>query len=189
MKLTIQLVAVLVTAASASLAMACGCSSEKVRLEPVREKIIMHSACAVQQPIISNRTTYVPECPSCVWIPPSTSNPAYVIGNVLTAPFRLITGRSLGQPDIVSSYNYTEPVGERVTTLTTHSKAYLTKCGCMTKKVTIRSDSMLEPVGERLTTVKVIRTKPLLQQPQPVCERVILHAAPVCSQPMNSCDW
>ncbi|MEI8233650.1 MAG: hypothetical protein WCH57_03080 [Verrucomicrobiota bacterium] len=142
--------------------MGCGCSTERVRLAPVREQIIERNACAINQPVVSSRTAYVPECPSCYWVPPSTSNPAYVIGNVLTAPLRLITGRSLGQPDVVASHSYLEPVGERVATVTTSSKSHFNKCGQLTKKVTIRSDSMLMPVGERLTTVKFIRTKPLL---------------------------
>ncbi|MDD5351272.1 MAG: hypothetical protein PHQ12_13765 [Chthoniobacteraceae bacterium] len=166
MKLQIQLIAMLLATASAGLAMGCGCASQKVRLEPVREQVITHSSCAIQQPLVSSRTAYVPECPSCAWVPPDTSHPAYVVGNVLTAPFRLITGRSLGQPDVVSSFHYTEPVGEKITTI--RSTKHFNKCGDMTKKVTIR-DSMLEPVGERLTTVKVIRTKPLLQ---PVGEQV-----------------
>lgn len=181
MKLTIQCVAVLVTAASASLAMACGCSSEKVRIEPVREQIITHNTCAVQQPIISNRTVYVPECSSCYWVPPSTSNPAYAIGNFLTAPFRLVTGRSLGQPDVVSTHSYSEPMGQRVTLMTTRSTSHLNKCGLLKEKVTISKDTMLEPVGEQLTTVKVIRTKPLLQ---PTCEQqTLIQSEPVYSRP------
>jgi len=197
MKHSIQLVAVLFTVASAGMAFGCGCSSTKVRVEPVREQIIQSSSCNISQPIVSSRTTYVPECPSCYWVPPKTDNAAYAIGNVLTAPLRLVTGRSLGQPDVVSTHSYLEPVGEKITKVTTSSKRHFTKCG-MTKKVTIRSESMLAPVGEQLTTVKVIRTKPMLMpvaeqittvrhiemQPvlEPVSERVIIRRAPLCPQ-------
>ena len=184
------------------MAFGCGCSSAKVRVEPVREQIIQTSSCNVSQPIVSSRTAYVPECPSCYWVPPSTDNAAYAIGNVLTAPFRLITGRSLGQPDVVSSHSYLEPVGEKITKVTTKTKHHFTKCG-MTKKVTISSESMLAPVGEQLTTVKVIRTKPMLMpvaeqcstvrhievQPvlEPVSERVIIRSAPLCPQTSCGC--
>jgi len=181
MKYRIQLIAVLFTAVSAAWAMGCGCSSQKVHLQPVREKIISSNACSLQNKVVINRTAYVPECPSCVWVPPSTDNPGYVVGNVLTAPFRWITGRSLGQPDVVKTYNYAEPVGEKFTTLTTKSTSHFTACGSMTKKITLRSDSMLLPVGERLTTVKVIRLKPM---PMPVAEQITtirrVEMKPVC---------
>jgi len=164
MKQTTQWIAALFMVASAGLAMGCGCSSGNVRLEPVREQFIQSNTCAVQQPVLINRTSYVTETPSrTFWVAPSKENPAYVIGNVFTAPFRALTGRSLGQPDIVASYNYSEsllePVGERIVTKTS------LKCGKkhhMLKKVTFHSESMLMPVGERLTNVKVIRTTPLL---------------------------
>lgn len=175
----------LLATASAGWAMGCGCaSSNTVRLEPVREKIITHSTCATQQPLMSSRTMYVPESPSCYWVPPDKSHPAYVIGNVLTAPFRLITGRELGQPDVVKSFNYTEPVGEKLTTIRTTK--HFNKCGDL-KKITIRRSTMLEPVGEQLTTVKVIRTKPLLQ-PQPVGELVTVRKMELqsnCLQPVG----
>lgn len=199
MKQRIQLVAILFTVASAGLAFGCGCSSEKVRLQPVREQIIERNVCPVSQPVVASRTAYVPECPSCYWVPPSTSSPGYVIGNVLTAPFRLITGRSLGQPDVVKSYTYSEPVGKRITTVTSHSTTHITNCG-MTKKVTLHSESMLMPVGEQLTNVKVIRTKPLMEpvgeqittirhvemKPvlEPVSERTIIKTTPVYSEPL-----
>ena len=200
--------------------MGCGCSSERVRLEPVREQIIQTNDCSVQQPVLINRTSYVTETPSrTFWVAPSRENPAYVIGNVLTAPFRALTGRSLGEPDVLSSYNYAEPVGERITTVTS------LKCGKhhMLKKVTLHRDSMLMPVGERYTTVKVIRTKPLLMpvgerfttvrvihkpllQPvgervtiirriqmkpvlEPVGERTILRTTRTYNNPWNSCDY
>lgn len=191
MKARIQLVAVLFSVASAGLAMGCGCASERVRLEPVREQIVQTSACPVRQPVLSHRTAYVPECPSCRWVPPSTSNPAYAIGNFVTAPFRFITGRSLGQPDVVRSYTYSEPAAQRVVT-TTRAKRHYNKCGQPTGKVTIIKDSMLEPVGERLTTVKVIRTKPMPVAEscpilaEPVAERTIIRSAPLCP---SACDF
>lgn len=168
--------------------MACGCSTERVRIEPVRERIITHQNVCAAQPVVSSRTTYVPECPSCYWVQPDTSHPAYVIGNFLTAPFRLVTGRSLGQPDVVATRTYSEPMGQRVTSVTTRTKSYLDQCGNIHRKVTISNNgSMLEPVGERLTTVKVIRTKPMLQ---PVAERTIIRTLPACPQPVisESCD-
>ena len=202
MKHTTQWVAALITVASAGFAMGCGCSS--VRLAPVREQIIQSNVCAVQQPVVISRTSCVTETPSrTFWTAPSKENPAYVIGNVFTAPFRAISGRSLGEPDVVASYNYSEsllePVGERVVTKTS------LKCGKrhhLLKKVTYLKESMLMPVGERLTTVKVIRAKPLLM---PVSERIttIRHIemqpvlAPVGERiitrryvnPWNSCDF
>jgi len=207
MKKRILLLAALFVAGSAGLAMGCGCSSAKVRLEPVREQIIAPTTCAIQQPVISHRTVYVPECSSCYWVPPSTSHPAYVIGNVLTAPFRWVTGRSLGQPDIVRSYDSVEPVGEKLTTITTMKTSHFNRCGdrLWTKKVTI-SDSMLAPVGERLTTVKVIRLKPMTMpvaenlttcrsidmQPvlQPVGEKTVIKTTKIYSQlPSCGCNF
>ena len=163
MKQTTQWIAALFTVASAGLALGCGCSMEKVRLEPVRERIIQQKFCSIQEPVFISRTSYATECPSrSFWVAPSKENPAYVIGNVFTAPFRLITGRSLGEPDVLSSYNYREqllePVGERLSSMKCTS---CSKKHCMTKKVTFHRE-MLLPVGERLNTVKVIRTKPLL---------------------------
>ena len=190
MKHTTQWVAALITVASAGFAMGCGCSSNNVRLEPVREQIISPNVCSVQEPVLINRTRYVTETPSrTFWTAPSKENPAYVIGNVFTAPFRAITGRSLGQPDVVASYDYRQPilqpVGERLTTVTTKS----TGCTCskkyhLTRKVSYHCDSMLMPVGEQVTTVKVIRTKPM---PMPVCERLttvkVIHNP--CLQPVG----
>ena len=165
MKQKTQWIAALFTVASAGLALGCGCSMENVRLEPVRERIIQQNTCAIQQPILINRTSYVTETPSrSFWVAPSKENPAYVISNVFTAPFRAITGRSLGQPDVLATYNFRErllePVGERFTTVKSTS-CDLRKKHCLTKKVTLHKE-LLMPVGERFTTVKMIRTTPLL---------------------------
>jgi hypothetical protein len=180
MKQTTQWIAALFTVASAGLALGCGCSSEKVRLEPVRERIIQQNTCSIQQPVLITRTRYITECPSrTFWVAPSKENPPYVIGNVFTAPFRAISGRSLGEPDVLSSYNYREqllePVGERFTTVKS------TSCGrmhCTTKKITYHKQ-MLMPVGERLTTVKVIRTKPLLMPVGECSDLRVIHSKPL----------
>ena len=161
--------AILITVASTTVAMGCGCSSERVRVAPIREQIVSNT-CMPQpavtcQPIAATkRTVYVPESSSCYWVPPSTTTPGYVIGNFFTAPFRWITGRSLGQPDIVSSHRYSELSTARVTTMTT--KRISSPCGL--KEITHKS-TMLAPVGERITDVKVIKTTPMLQ---PVCEQM-----------------
>ena len=183
MKQKTQWIAALLTDASAGLAMGCGCSSEKVRLEPVRERIIEQNACSIQQPILINRTSYVTECPSrSFWVAPSKENPSYVIGNVFTAPFRFVTGRSLGEPDVLSSYNYRErllePVGEHFTTMKSTS-CNCAKKRCTTKKVTFHSQTLM-PVGERLTTVKVIRTTPLLLPVGEQCSNLrVIHSKPL----------
>ena len=182
MKQKTQWIAALFTVASAGLAMGCGCSVEKVRLEPVREKIIQQKICSIQEPVLINRTTYVTQTPSrSFWVAPSKENPAYVIGNVFTAPFRAITGRSLGEPDVLSSYNYRErllePVGESFTTM--KSTSYM--CGKkhhLTKKVTLHRE-MLLPVGERLTTVKVIRTTPMLMPVGECTNLKVIHSKPL----------
>ena len=185
MKHTTQWIAALFTVASAGLALGCGCSSEKVRLEPVREQILERNVCAVQQPVLIRRTAYITETPSrTLWVAPSKENPAYVIGNVFTAPFRAITGRSLGQPDVVASYQYRErllePVGEKFTAETSKSTFLCGKKHHMTKKVTFYRDSMLMPVGERLTTVKVIRTTPLLMPVGEKCTNLkVIHSKPL----------
>lgn len=205
MKLRIQWLAVLITVASAGWAMGCGCSRVApvrelsyssaqlqpvgeltsyscAKLEPIRERVIERNTCAIPT---SRTTVYKPECSSCRWVSPDKNHPAYVIGNVLTAPFRFITGRELGQPDVVRTYNYSEPAAHQVTTVT-NVKRHVNKCGQLTGKVTITKNAMLEPVGERLTTVKVIRLKPMpmpVAEP-PVCERII-PSAPLCPQP---CD-
>ncbi|MEI6561034.1 MAG: hypothetical protein WCO68_03000 [Verrucomicrobiota bacterium] len=192
MKQTTQWIAALFTVASAGLAMGCGCSTEKVRLEPVRERIVEQKICAIQQPILISRTSYVTETPSrTFWVAPSKENPAYVIGNVFTAPFRAITGRSLGEPDVLSSYNYRErllePVGERFTTMKSTS-CNCAKKHCMTKKVTFHSQTLL-PVGERLTTVKVIRTTPLLQPVGEQCmDLKVVHVKPVLMPGGEQCS-
>lgn len=185
MKQTTQWIAALFTVASAGLAMGCGCSTEKVRLEPVRERIIEQKTCAIQQPILINRTSYVTETPSrTFWVAPSKENPAYVIGNVFTAPFRAITGRSLGEPDVVASYNYRErllePVGEKLTTVTSKSTFLCGKKHHMSKKITLHRESMLMPVGERFNTVKVIRTTPLLMPVGENCTNLeVIHSKPL----------
>ncbi|MEI8234534.1 MAG: hypothetical protein WCH57_07575 [Verrucomicrobiota bacterium] len=186
MKQRTQWIAALFTAASASLAMAgpgsglygpygsegFGPYSQRViRLEPVGEC----NACNLQQPVVIKRTSCVMESsPGVVWSEPS--NPAEALGNVIAAPFRLIgsglawTGRTLsGQPEIVSSREYLEPVGERVTTVTTKTIKH-TKCGkkVMLKKVTYLSQPQLMPVGERFVTIRTFRSQPLLE---PVGER------------------
>ena len=118
-------------------------------------------------PVASRDTVYISECGNCRWIPPSTHNPFYVLGSIVTAPFRLLTGRELGHPDVVASRDFVTPGGSRLVT-TTRSQPVYDSCGRMTGKRIIK-DRMLEPVGERITTVKVIRTVPM-RKPLPVGE-------------------
>ncbi|MDD5349624.1 MAG: hypothetical protein PHQ12_05385 [Chthoniobacteraceae bacterium] len=194
MKQRTQWIAALFTAASACLAVAgpgsglygpfgaegayggFGPYSQQV-IEPVGERIIQTNACDTGRVVLMKRSTYVMRSsPAVVWSEPA--NPAQVVGNVITAPFRLIggglawTGRTLsGQPDIVASRTILEPVGERVTTVTTKTTKHM-KCGkkVTLKKVTFLSQPALMPVGERFTTVKVFRSSPMLE---PVGERII----------------
>ena len=150
MKHTIPWLAFLLTVTSTGFALGCGCHT---RLAPVRERLMCPA------PVASHRTVYVPECRNCRWIPPSTNNPAYVIGSIVTAPFRLLTGRELGQPDVVASRDFVRMTPGKLVTVTRTKPCY-NACGEMTGKMTTKS-TMLEPVGERITTVKVIRTKPM----------------------------
>ena len=146
-----QFIAVIVTVASTGMAFAWGNCCPN--LEPVREKTIKHRTCPAPQRIVSRSTVYVPIDSSCHWVQPDRSAPTYVIGSVLTAPFRLITGRSLGQPDVVGERIYSQPMGERVTTMTTTTKCSYDRCGDMKGKTTTsKSRTMLMPVGEKLTT-------------------------------------
>ena len=184
MKQRTQWIAALLTAASASLAMAaefyssdlnCGYYSE--RLQPVREQIVERKITYVQQPVMIKRTTTcVMEPRSAYWSEPVS--PVAAVGNVIAAPFRLIgsglawTGRTLsgGEPAYVgSSRAYIEPVGEQVTTVTTQSTMhhkYLLRKHHLRKSLSYRSE-VLMPVGERFTTTKVIRSRTL----EPVGER------------------
>lgn len=175
--------------------MGCGCSN--VRLAPVREQIIQPTACAVQQSVIVNRSCTVNRS-SGLWTMPTRSNPAYVISNVFTAPFRMLPGRSLDQPDVVASYGYgdplLEPVGEP---LITEPGLKCGKCYHAVKKVTLNCDSTLMPVAERVTTVKVVRKTVMVPvserittirqvQMQPVGERITTRTY---SRPLNACDY
>lgn len=189
--------AVLFTTASAAWAMGCGCSSES--LQPVRERVILQpvaertvattTTCAVPaRPacVTDRQTVYAPECPSCRWVQPDKNNAAYMIGSVLTAPFRAITGRELGQPDVVATHQISEPLARKVYTEKTRTSCHINKCGQpYAKKVTIMREAGLEPVGERLTTVKVIRLKPMPIAesclPAPACPPV---AERICPAPM-----
>lgn len=179
-----QWIAALFTAASATLALAgpgstiygpygadgtyggFGPYSRCLRLEPVGERVI-------EQRVVYSR----PSCAmnSCAWSEPST--PGQVLGNVITAPFRLVgsglswTGRTLsGQPAVIGYRDNLEPVGERFTTVRViRHRQILEPVGeRFTTVRVIRSQPMLEPVGERFTTVRVIRHKTILQ---PVGER------------------
>ena len=213
MKQRIKWIAALFVAASASLVLAgpsygCGCN----RLAPVRERIVQSNSSTIEQPVLIQRsTTFVMESPSrTVWSEPS--NPGLVIGSVVSAPFRAVgsglawTGRTLSGPEYVGSREYIEPmstlepVGERITTVTTtktfHHKYFKRH---MLKKVTY-SSSMLMPVGERFTTVKTFRSKTMLEPIgekittvktfhrrvllEPVGERIIIRSY----SPWSSCD-
>ncbi|XHR27187.1 MAG: hypothetical protein ACFUZC_14685 [Chthoniobacteraceae bacterium] len=140
--------------------------------------------CATPAPAcapIEHRTVYTPECPSCRWVAPDKNNPAYVIGNIFTAPFRAITGRELGQPDVVATHQISEPMARRVVTESTKTHYRVNKCGQpIAKKITSIQSVGLEPVGERLTTVKVIRLKPMpvVESCAPVAEKVIVNSCP-----------
>ncbi len=194
--------AVLFTTASAAWSFGCGCSTEC--LQPVRERVILQpvaertlvttTTCAAPaRPacVTDRQTVYAPECPNCRWVPPDKNNAAYMIGNVLTAPFRAITGRELGQPDVVATHQISEPLARKVYTEKTRTSCHINKCGQpYMKKVTIMKEAGLEPVGERLTTVKVIRLKPMPIAesclPAPACpavaERIV--SEPLCPAPI-----
>lgn len=183
--------AILLTTASASFAFDCGCSSsnvvrEKVFVQPVAERITtttVAASCPAQPACapMEHRTVYAPECPSCRWVQPDKNNPAYVIGNVLTAPFRAITGRELGQPDVVGTRSYSETMARPVVKETTKTHYRTNACGQpVAKKITMSRQLGLEPVGERLTTVKLIRLKPMpvAESCAPVAEQIIVPSCP-----------
>ncbi|MCX6966547.1 MAG: hypothetical protein NTZ46_01995 [Verrucomicrobia bacterium] len=166
MKQTTQWVAALFTVASAGLALGCGC--ERVRLEPVRERMVQRTVCSVRQPVVIQRTRCVRECSSRLWTTPTQANTPYVITHVYTRP---------AQPEIVAAYDDLapiEPVGERLTTT-----SYVNR-PLMPRRVAFQSEPIFQPVGERITTIRTVRTRPVLQ---PVRERVTtvctLRARPV----------
>jgi len=197
MKQSIKWIVALVAAASAVLVIAgpsygCGCQ----RLAPVRERIIQRNVCSMQQPVVLERT--------CNWNGPydvAWSQPTHP-GLVVTSVDNNLawTGRTLNGPSqFVSSSEFIEPVGERITTLTT-TKTFHHKYAkrLIIKKVTYSNSMLLpvgerfiqkplcEPVGERITTVKYLKMRPVLE---PVGEKTIIRTTRVYSNSWNSCDF
>lgn len=151
MKQNCKWIAALFTAASATLAFGCGfggCGYTSYRAAPVGERVV-----------------YTQTYPGYYYNSPS---PGQVLGNVITAPFRLVggalswTGQALsGQP------GYLEPVGERYTTVHV-----------------IRQPAMIEPVGERVT---IIRHRTILE---PVGERWVSGGCNTCGlSSFNRCGY
>lgn len=145
MKPRIPCIAAVITMASAGVAMAFYCPSE--RLEPVREVLVQPSTCLME---------------------PSTTldwgAPFRTAGRVISAPF--VALGSAFSP----SERYVEPVGERFTTVRIiRQRTVLEPVGeqCITLKRYHKT--LLQPVGEQFITVRRYH-KTLLQ---PVGERFI----------------
>ncbi len=144
----IQLIGTLFTVASAGLAFGCGCSSETVRVRPVRECIIKQPSCIVERPLAVRElnTCPMPERRLDLLAPFRT------VGHIVSAPF-VAVGRTFSPSD-----NYIAPVGER---LDYDTFSYENQWA--------EPRTRLMPVGERFTTVRTYRTSDL----SPVGERYI----------------
>ncbi len=184
MKQTTQWIAALFMVASTGLAFGCGCSSEKVRLEPVRERMIKQTVCTVEQPVLIRHTGYVSQCPSELWSLPTRANPPYVISQVYTPRFRSYVGAPLNEPEYVGSFGDLEPIGERITT----TSNLCNPCGMrqqVTKTITLRRATMLTPVGEKIIRVRYLKMTPVLQ---PVGERTTIRTTRTYVRPWSACD-
>ena len=140
MKQRIPMIAALMTVASAGVALGCGCSSQSVRLQPVREIIVQKSSTCVMEPQSS-----------VDW-----GAPFRTVGNVISAPFVAIGNA------FTPSERYVAPVGERfVTTYPTYRERLVYESPTLmpvgerftTVKI-IRHRTLLQPVGERFIITK-----------------------------------
>ena len=193
MKVTKYLIGTLFTVVSAGLAFGCGCPTQSVRLEPVREMTIRESSTCLAEP--TRRINF--------W------SPFQKAGQVISTPF-VAMGRAFRPSDsdlvpvgerldpTIVTYETSSlrsraliPVGERITTIRTKTyktvdlqpvgeRVIVRRNFCpsdlppVSERILIRSDcpsSDLQPVGELLVVKKSSYHKTHLQ---PVGERYIV---------------